>query len=285
MSKNPASVADGEVGGVDLLEALLALGLAGSTIALYVRTIQRAETWFLAEGANLATASATLVAAYAEMLPPSWSNRNLLRAAFGHYWRLVDRSNPPIRALRVPPQPEGTCKALEEDDARLLAKYAASVATSGDRRGLAVLFGLYTALRRAEIAALRWSDFASGDMRVVGKGRKEARLPVHSKLQSVIDAWPGERSGFLFAGRVDGHVGPSTVWQWSLDLADEAGIAERVSTHRLRHTALATANDKTGDLRATSALARHSKIQTTMIYTRTKSRRLRATVEAIDYDE
>jgi len=275
----------GVVGGVDLCEAFLAMGLATATIALYVRTLERAEAWFVEQGADLTTAPATLVAAYAETLPGSWSNRNLLRAAFGHYWRLVKRPNPPIRALRVPPQPEGTCKALEEDDARLLAKYAAAVATGGDRRGLAVLFGLYTALRRAEIAALRWSDFTSGNLRVVGKGRKEVRLPVHSKLQPVIDAWPGERSGFLFAGRVGGHVGPSTVWQWSLDLADEAGIAERVSTHRLRHTALATANDKTGDLRATSALARHSKIQTTMIYTRTKARRLRATVEAIDYDE
>lgn len=264
-------------------EALLALGLAARTIALYVRTMERAEMWFVGQGSSLATATATLVSQYIETVPSSWANRNLLRAAFGHYWKFVGRADPPLKALRVGPQPEGVCKALEEDDARILAKYATGVAATGDRRGLAVLFGMYSALRRAEIAALKWSDIGGRQVRVMGKGRKDASVPVHSKLGAALADWPGARSGFIFAGRIDGHVGKSTVWQWTLDLAREAGIAERVPTHRLRHTALATANDTTGDLRATSAFARHSKIQTTMTYTRTKTRRLSEVVEAIDY--
>lgn len=50
-----------------------------------------------------------------------------------------------------------------------------------------------------------------------------------------------------------------------------------------RRTALATANDNTGNLRAVQNLARHSRPETTSRYTRTKERTLRAVVESIDY--
>ena len=53
--------------------------------------------------------------------------------------------------------------------------------------------------------------------------------------------------------------------------------------HRLRHTALATANDRLGDLRAVSLFARHARVETTMIYTRTTARKLRQVVSALEY--
>lgn len=266
-------------------DALLAEGLAVKTAHLYLRVIRRADDWCRDRGSSLADASATLVSEYVGTRPGSWSNRNLMRAAFTHYWRIEGRAQPPVKAIRVPPKPDWPCQALQEDDARVLAKHARLRSDEGDRRGLAVLFGLYIALRRAEIARLRWDAILGDDrLRLVGKGRKDATLPLHSVLLAALESWPGERDGFLFGGRSgSGHVNPATVWKWTAALAAEAGVKARVKTHQLRHTALATANDNTGNLRGVQTLARHSKPETTSHYTRTKSRALRAVVEAIDY--
>lgn len=261
----------------------MAEGLADKTVALYLRVIRKGDGWCRERGSSLADASAVLIAEYVATRPASWSNRNLMRAAFQHYWRATERDRPPVRAIRVPPKPDWPCRALEEDDARLLAKLARCRSDDGDRRGLAVLFGLYTALRRAEIASVHWRDLRGASLRVIGKGRKRAELPVHSTLGAALTAWPGHREGFIFLGRTSPHVNPATVWHWTRCLAEEAGVVERVQTHQLRHTALATANDNTGDLRAVQTLARHSKPETTSHYTRTKAAKLRAVVESIDY--
>lgn len=260
----------------------MAEGLALGTVKLYLRVLANADEWCSGQGSTLADASATLIAEYVATRPPSWSNRNLMRAAFGHYWRIVGRLNPPVRAVRVPPKPEWPCQALEEDDARVLAKLARSRSDEGDRRGLAVLFGLYLALRRAEIGRLRWDAIVNGRVRFTGKGSKAADLPLNAPLRAAVAAWPGPREGYMFAGRFGGPVNPATIWKWTRDLADEAGVGE-VRTHQLRHTALATANDNTGDLRGVQTLARHAKPETTSHYTRTKAAKLRSIVEAIEY--
>jgi integrase len=69
--------------------------------------------------------------------------------------------------------------------------------------------------------------------------------------------------------------------QWVRDVGLEAGVPVR--THLLRHTALAEANDRSGNLRAVQDLARHSRPETTAGYTRTTAARLKSVVAMIDY--
>lgn len=267
----------------EVREALVAEGLAARTVTLYLSAIRRAEEWCEAHGSTLATAPPTMVAEYVASRPGSWATRNLLRTALGHYWRIVERPDPPLRAIRVPPKPVWPCQALEEDDARLLVKYARQLSEDGDRRGLAVLCGMFMALRRTEIAELRWEQVDGQQVRVVGKGAKTAWLPLHSSLAAALAAFPSDHEGPLFAGRLGGTVTPATIWQWTRHVAEEAGVGGQVRTHQLRHTALATANDNTGDLRSVQDFARHAKPETTAHYTRTTKRRLRQIVEAVEY--
>ena len=74
----------------------------------------------------------------------------------------------------------------------------------------------------------------------------------------------------------------ATIWNWVQEVACEAGIGE-IGVHQLRHTALATANDETGDLRSVQTFARHADPATTSGYTRTTNARLVSVVEALDY--
>jgi integrase/recombinase XerC len=259
---------------------LAGLGLAPRTILHYRSMAQRAETWCIANGLDLDTIPAPDVARYAETLPLTFSSRTALRCSLKHYWSVIGRCDPPLRAVRVPPQPTGVCRAVEPGDARILAKSARS---RGDDPGLAVCLGLYQGLRRAEIAACRWDAFDEpGWVTVVGKGAKTRRNPLHPTMAALLAA-TDRRSAWLFPGNANRpHVAGATVWTWVRRVCDDAGVP-LVPPHVLRHTCLATANDATGDLRATQAFAGHSRPETTSQYTRATSTRLRALVAALDY--
>lgn len=268
------------------LEDFLGLGLSPRTAYLYARMIDRATPLLQERGVTLADCSPIDVAKMAEKFPKSHSQRQMLRSAMVAAWEVLDRQDPPVRALRVPPRPRGRCRALSESGARQLERAAWDL--QDERCGLAVLIGLYSGLRRAEIARVRWEDIVSDEhgqpqwIRVRGKGDVEADVPIHPILSQVFER-QRRKSGYLFRGRQLGQpVSPATIWDWCRQVAAHAGLPP-VRTHVLRHTALAEANDRTGDLRAVQELARHTSPEVTAVYTRVHSQRLQEVVSAIDY--
>lgn len=267
-------------------DLMIAAGYARKTCVVYRPPLVRAA----AAGLDFDTIGPRELRDYAEGLPHTRSSRALLRSALGCYWKLTGRLDGPIGAIRVPRQRAMKCKALAEGDAALLA---AAAAARGDRKGLAVLLGLYAGMRRNEIATLRWSDIdAAGWATIIGKGDREREIPLHPVIVEALAARREEirRSGparrkrfdYIFPGRYGGPQNPTTVWLWVREVAEQAGVGE-VATHVLRHTALATSLDTTGDLRAVQELAGHASPETTAGYTRTTRNRLQAAVTAIEY--
>lgn len=262
-----------------LREYLLAEGLSPRSVKHYLGAARRADAWFVERGWDLTAASAVEISAYVAELPRSFASRNLTRAALRHFWACAGRADPPLRALRVPTKPAMVCKALDEGDARILAKAALA---HGGREGLAVALALYLGLRREEVATLRWDAFTDGWVHVMGKGDRPRDLPVAPLVAELLAAH--QRQGaYLFVGRWGGHVSPATIWEWFRRIADDAGLG-LVSTHIARHTCLATANDRTGDLRSTQDWAGHANPAVTAGYTRTTKVALVRVMLAIDYD-
>jgi site-specific recombinase XerD len=258
---------------------LLAAGLAPKTATLYARNILAVERWCAEQSLDLATLTPEQVVELAATKPLTHSSRTILRASLRHYWEHVGRENPPLRAIRVPPEPRHVCRALDEGDARILAKAARA---RGDRQGQAVILGLYQAMRREEIATMAWAGLReTGSIRVMGKGAKERIIPLHPVAAEAL-TWLPRWGEYVFAGRYGGPVTPATIWAWVREVSEAAGVP-MVPPHVLRHTSLATANDNTGDLRAVQAFAGHAKPETTAGYTRANARRLAAVVAAIDY--
>lgn len=267
-------------------EDFLGLGLAPRTAYIYARMVDRVVPLLEARGTDLGRCGAVDMVAVAENFTKSYSQREILRAAMVAAWEVIERDDAPVRALRVPPRPRGRCRALSEDGARQLEAKAWEL--QDEPCGLATLIGLYSGMRRAEIARLRWEDILSGEtgapewIRVHGKGDVVADIPVHPILAGVLDR-QRRSAGYLFKGRAAGQpVTPATVWNWVRQVSIEAGLPP-VKTHVLRHTALAEANDRTGDLRAVQSIARHSRIETTLTYTRTTAARMRQVMASIDY--
>lgn len=259
---------------------LFSRDLSHRSVAVYVRLVLRAEAWCEPKGYDLDTAPPELLQEWVDAeVPRSTSSRRQARSALGHYWRMSGRADAPVWVVRVPRQPVYACRALEPEDASKLAKAARA---RGDGRGLAVLLGLYVALRVSEIANIRWSDVDDGWLKVLGKGDRPAALPLHPVVVAAMGELVRLDDTWVFPGRFGGPAHPGTIWGWIHVVAEEAGIG-RVTSHRLRHTCLATANDATGDLRGTQDLARHVKPETTAIYTRVTAKRLTDVVNAIDY--
>lgn len=267
--------------------ALMATGLSRKTAYTYSRVLAKVRVVLAERGEDLATCSAGDLAAVAEAFPNSRAMRSCVRAAIGRAWEILDRVDPPsLRAVRVPPRPRAKSRALPHEVAVKLERAAWA---RGDRLGLAVLIGLYAALRRAEISRLRWEDFVIDDdgtgwIRVMGKGDVLGEVPLHPVLQELIEQLrPKARSPWLFPGRWrDAPVAECTIWEWTKRVAREAGLA-RFTTHLLRHTSLTEANDSSHDLRGVQEFARHSRPDITAIYTRVTHRQLLEVVSTIDY--
>lgn len=262
----------------NLYEYLLQQGLAKRSIHEYTRVIRSAEAWFDDQGTTLQRAGPALVHAYSETLPLTWATRHVVRSGLRHYWLMTKRKDPPLKSLRVPKKPPMVCRAIDEEDAKLLAKAARH---RGDAKGLAIALGLYLALRREEIATLRWAAFNGGWVTILGKADRSRTLPVHPAVLELLAAHP-RTSPWVFPGRIDGHVCTATIWHWSIEVAEAAGVGH-VPTHVLRHTALATSNDATGDLRSVQAFAGHASPEMTAGYTRATKKRLTAVMESLDY--
>jgi integrase len=269
------------MGWSEYTDYLIGQRLSQLTIRRYLRWLREADEWLKAQGTSLDVATATEVASFAaERVTNSASSRRQASVALKHYWEMTDRDRPPVRAIRVPPTPEYECRAITELQARDVVK----AATGWWPEGAVVLCGMYLALRRFEIAKMEWARFDTGAewYRVTGKYDKTNSLPVHPHLRAELE---GRRGGspWVFPGRFDDrHIATATVWAWVERVGQAAGIPH-LEPHELRHTALATANDVLGNLRAVQTFARHSKPSTTSLYTRTTKTRLREVSDALDY--
>lgn len=261
-------------------EAWTSEGLSEKTINSYLLVLRRAELFFYSRGTNVLEATATDVRELAQTWRRTRSSRIQLRTALARAWEASERLDGPRGAIRVPSKPKYGCRALGEPQAAVLARHARA---HNGPAGLAVLLGLYAGLRREEIASLTWTSIRDGWLVVVGKGDVTGEIPVHPELAKRLAlARATSSSHFVFPGRLGGHVTPATVWGWCRALSLEA-LEIPIATHVLRHTAIATLNDKTRDLRAAQSFARHASPETTVIYTRVSRDRLINAVAAIDY--
>jgi len=207
----------------------------------------------------------------------------------------------PVEGIRAPKAPKPLPKALTVDQAVALAEArpdqsarAASPAaqtrmeTEGpwlQARDHAMVELMYSSgLRSAELLgldvhagpeALGWVDLQAGEAHVLGKGSKRRIVPVGAAAQQALKDWLAVRSGLtapqdaaLFLSRLGRRI---TAAQWRnrlQQLASDAGLAQKVHPHMLRHSFASHLLQSSGDLRAVQELLGHAHIGTTQVYTR-----------------
>ena len=171
---------------------------------------------------------------------------------------------------------------------RLLAQPDARTAQGArDRAMLEVLYA--SGLRVSELVALPLSAIEpqGGVVRVRGKGGKERIVPVGERARDCLSTYLSaarqrllgvRRSPDLFVTPRGGRMTRQGFWKLIGRYAREAGIAQRVYPHSLRHSFATHLLEGGADLRAVQAMLGHADIATTQIYTHVDRARLKTII-------
>ncbi len=227
-----------------------------------------------------------------------------------HRWAARDGVAPgdPWGAIATPRLPGRLPRVLEIDDVEALLEVVtadladAAQAGSPDRIALATALALrdralvetaYAAglriseLAEAELGAL---DLKRGELRVIGKGRKERIGLLGRPARAAMAAYLEDGRPTLLERRVGETAPPTQVFlnhhgeplgvrglRYRLDrLRRRAGLPDGVSPHTLRHSFATHLLDGGADLRVVQELLGHESLATTQIYTHVSPTRLRA---------
>jgi site-specific recombinase XerD len=303
------------------LLALRARDASEHTIRSYAATVAAYLAWLAERGADWHSPSRADLRAYLARLAGSGARTTVSQrlAAIRSFHRFAARSElapgDPWGAIATPRLPRRLPRVLEvEQIERLLAAIDAPAGAGPERRGgarrgqaaddharlraalalrdRAIVEVAYAAgLRISELATadLASLDLRRGEVRVLGKGRKERigllGRPAIAALGAYLDAGrpellargrePGPEPEAIFLNHVGLPLGVRGL-RFRIDrLCRAAGLPEGVSPHTLRHSFATHLLDGGADLRIVQELLGHESLATTQVYTHVSPARLR----------
>lgn len=205
-------------------------------------------------------------------------------------WRVTtgrSETNPSL-LLPSPRLPSLLPKALPGPTMRALLSSSGDSGSPTDLRDRLLIVLLYgSGLRASEVAALSLSDIdlEAGFVRVLGKGRKERRVPISGSIPEDLKAYlakgrpkvaKASSPSVLLLGDRGGALGRDGVYRAIKRRLASAGAPTHASPHTLRHTFATDLVRGGADLRAVQEMLGHASIDTTQIYTALANEHLKA---------
>ena len=198
----------------------------------------------------------------------------------------------PADDVRAPRAWPALPKFLSVDEVDRLLEQP-DVTTAGGLRDRALLELLYaTGMRATELVTLRIDalNLDSGFLTCLGKGSKERIVPIGQVASDWVRRYLGAGRPALLKGRLSdqlfvnarGGRSLSRVGFWKVikKYGRQAGLAQNLSPHVVRHSFATHLLDRGADLRVIQTLLGHADLSTTQIYTHILEARLKAV-----YDE
>lgn len=199
------------------------------------------------------------------------SHRQTLRSFFG--WMVLRglRSDSPADALPTVKPPAPAPRPVGHDD------YAMALDLAPPRERLMLRLAGELGMRRSEVARVHRDDMirdlTGWTLVVHGKGGKRRLLPLPDSLARDVLA---EEPGWLFPGRVDGHISPAWVGKIIARL-----LPDGYSMHKLRHMFATDAYGVNRDLFTVQDLLGHASPVTTRAYVLTPDSAKRQLVDEL----
>jgi integrase/recombinase XerD len=205
-------------------------------------------------------------------------------------WAVLRRylATSPAAELKTPNRPRPQPKALKQAHVRQLVVYLASQVGLRARRDEALLLtALYTGLRAAELARLRWSavdldaEMITIYLSKMGHGRI---VPIHPKLLLILKSWQQIQSlgsdAPVFSSAHDGEsITPARVGKIAKRVREATGLP--LTAHVLRHTFATWTLKKSKDLYSVSKALGHAALKQTEIYVSADVDQIAAAVETL----
>ncbi len=295
------------------LAGLAARDASPHTERSYRTTVGRYLDWLADRGVDWRSPSRAELRAYLASLVGASARSSVAQrlAAIRAFHKYAAREGlapgNPWGSIATPRLPRRLPRVLEVEQVERLIEVVdgaldAALRAGGDprRRELAVALALRdrAIVETAYAAGLRISELASadlasldlrrGEIRVMGKGRKERIGLLGRPAIAALEGYLAESRPVLLA-RAEGARAPATVFlnhrggplgvrglRFRLDrLRREAGLPEGVSPHTLRHSFATHLLDGGADLRVVQELLGHESLATTQVYTHVSPTRLR----------
>lgn len=248
---------------------------------------QGIEDW---RGIDMHTVRALVAARHRAGASPASLARLLSTLRSFYHWliREGDADHNPALDVRAPKRRRPLPKTLDVDQvAQLLAGDEETPLACRDRAIMELFYS--SGLRLSELVGLDTHDLdlAGGEIQVLGKGRKQRRLPVGRYAKTALKRWlvlredwapAGENA--LFISRRGRRLAPNSVAQRLKHWARKRGLGANLHPHKLRHSFATHLLESSGDLRAVQELLGHADISTTQIYTHLDFQRLAEVYDA-----
>ena len=214
-----------------------------------------------------------------------------IRSFFRHLERegFMGETQAALRAVRGPKLPRTLPRPLSETDAaRAVAEAGAHNEPWLAARNAALITLLYGAgLRISEALSLTRGDAPMGEtLSIIGKGKKERRVPVLQAVREAIDVYTelaplsGAKGDPLFISRRGKAMSSREAQSLMQNLRGRLGLPPSATPHALRHSFATHLLQNGGDLRAVQELLGHASLSTTQKYTEVEGARLLAVYDA-----
>lgn len=184
-------------------------------------------------------------------------------------------SNNPVAAIQSLKQSKPLPKQLNVDEMSSLLNFDNNDFLGvRDKAMFELLYGC--GMRLSELTGLVLSDIlASDEVRVIGKGNKERRLPLGRQAKSAIQLWllerdkllPNPDENALFLSKRKTRISNRQVQNRLDHWAKQQTLYQQISPHTLRHSFATHVLESSNDLRGVQELLGHANLSTTQVYT------------------
>ncbi|ELA9713637.1 TPA: tyrosine recombinase XerC [Vibrio parahaemolyticus] len=181
----------------------------------------------------------------------------------------------PAKGVSAPRKKRPLPKNLDVDEVnQLLEVNEDDPLAIRDRAMMELMYG--AGLRLAELVSVDVRDvqLRSGELRVIGKGDKERKVPFSGMATEWVGKWlrvrgdlaaPGEPA--LFVSKLGTRISHRSVQKRMAEWGQKQSVASHISPHKLRHSFATHMLESSNNLRAVQELLGHENISTTQIYT------------------
>lgn len=201
-----------------------------------------------------------------------------LRSLYNYLCRMHYANSNPAVGVPAPKASKRLPKTLNVDEIdQLLQKTADDKNTSLDSRDMAMMELMYACgLRLSELSQLDLQsiDWQQQTVTVIGKGRKQRRVPFGDKAKSALNNWLPQRASMaaeneraVFVSKNGNRLTNSSIQKRMKSKAVKQGLGVNIYPHMLRHSFASHILESSNDLRAVQELLGHANLSTTQIYT------------------
>jgi len=203
------------------------------------------------------------------------------RSFFKYLQRRLKVKTNPASSLEAPKRKKRLPRALSWPQVKSLLEPSLYQKEKEGLRDRAVLELLYnTGLRLGEISSLKRGDidFKAGEIKVLGKGRKERIVPLGENAGKLLKGYlDSKKTGedFVFSNKYGEKLGRRGIARVVKKYGAKVIEEKKFSPHVLRHSFATHLLDEGANLLAVKEMLGHEKLSTTQIYTHLSLNRLK----------